>query len=1064
MYFFSAIELQTSFKKPLCDLQKSIKYIKLNNGLKTLLISDPQAPTFAASVCVGSGSHSDPDELPGLAHFCEHVMFLGTDEYPSPNEFWSKLNIMAGSSNAYTMANQTCFYFEVPLTDTSIEGEFGLTYLIKIFSSFFKSLSFNERLMNLEVNSVDEEHWGNITNNEKILYHGMRLLSNEQHPFHRFATGNKQTLSSKKVRSEMLRYFNENYVSENMVLVLKSSLSLNQLQKMAIANFTSIPSERRIMRHSMKSHKKDSLSIGSRSSSSRTSSKSLRSSELLSTEFGFGNEIFPQESANQTLWIRQQGQRKARFIFPIYCFQDTFFENVWCSLLGDESLNSLFYFLKYNLQIIESMYVFTQSLSYGNKVLLIDVDYRKKFSSNLFINIIANFIEQLLNKDEDYIERMLCEYSRVFKFQAYFNSPNSSAAEEVCNYSQSIQSGGGGGGGGVADVDDLLIGDSFKYSKGGAQLFLTKTSEIFNTSNIHTIFLADDDDYYTLDLGRKIPQSAFCKDPFYNFEYVIFESTSASVTMIFPLYSFLLDNKYVNYTSQELDAMIKDSVTAVKAYPEFTQDTTPKLIDYSEHNEIWHSKTNTAKITVSFSISLSNYQDITRSSVAMEIIAEHIGRILNTEFYHGEFAFFSWGIFANYLFRPSLTFEVSGLEAGFGEFLSDFVKRVKELISRFNPNYKEFSRCVFEVRRSYDNLQNGDINKKMIAGSTMFLEEGVVDIEERFEALELITKDDTKDICNEINIGCKRSFIFISSMSEANAMKISQTINSITSHQRIYLQRNIFERRPASILLKPGRNDVVTMSDNNEDNNAVYYYIQMCQRIDKYTTAVVEFLAYLLSQDSSYMLRTKRQIGYVAFSGVRINKQTLGLYILLNSKSYSSSQIIAEIENMLMEWEERIVHMSQEDLSDHILSYTKSREKQENENSAIPSNISIITNPNKHSHNRVENKVHQVYWECILTNNHDDFSLDKKLQLQYLREWDLDIIVGFMKRHISVKSRSRAVLTISIISEKKAMMMMMKKQKKKKKKKNNNNNNVPAPKYSNKMSCLITKLQTLALD
>lgn len=31
-------------------------------------------------VCCPEGHMSDPDELPGLAHFCEHMSFLGTEK------------------------------------------------------------------------------------------------------------------------------------------------------------------------------------------------------------------------------------------------------------------------------------------------------------------------------------------------------------------------------------------------------------------------------------------------------------------------------------------------------------------------------------------------------------------------------------------------------------------------------------------------------------------------------------------------------------------------------------------------------------------------------------------------------------------------------------------------------------------------------------------------------------------------------------------------------------------------------------------------------------------------
>ena len=29
----------------------------------------------------------DPQDLPGLAHFCEHMLFLGTEKYPVENEY-----------------------------------------------------------------------------------------------------------------------------------------------------------------------------------------------------------------------------------------------------------------------------------------------------------------------------------------------------------------------------------------------------------------------------------------------------------------------------------------------------------------------------------------------------------------------------------------------------------------------------------------------------------------------------------------------------------------------------------------------------------------------------------------------------------------------------------------------------------------------------------------------------------------------------------------------------------------------------------------------------------------
>ena len=45
--------------------------------LQVLLVSDPSTDKAAAAMDVHIGHMSDPPNLPGLAHFCEHMLFLG---------------------------------------------------------------------------------------------------------------------------------------------------------------------------------------------------------------------------------------------------------------------------------------------------------------------------------------------------------------------------------------------------------------------------------------------------------------------------------------------------------------------------------------------------------------------------------------------------------------------------------------------------------------------------------------------------------------------------------------------------------------------------------------------------------------------------------------------------------------------------------------------------------------------------------------------------------------------------------------------------------------------------
>ena len=67
----------------------------------------------AAAMDVGVGSSSEPEELPGLAHFVEHMLFLGTDKYPREDEYTSFLEMHGGESNAFTAHEDTHYFFDV---------------------------------------------------------------------------------------------------------------------------------------------------------------------------------------------------------------------------------------------------------------------------------------------------------------------------------------------------------------------------------------------------------------------------------------------------------------------------------------------------------------------------------------------------------------------------------------------------------------------------------------------------------------------------------------------------------------------------------------------------------------------------------------------------------------------------------------------------------------------------------------------------------------------------------------------------------------------------------------
>ena len=79
---------------------------------------------------------SDPDDFLGLAHFCEHMLFLGTEKFPGENDYASFLSEHGGYSNAFTSASDTNYYFEV--------AHEHLAGALDIFREFFFAPLFNQ--------------------------------------------------------------------------------------------------------------------------------------------------------------------------------------------------------------------------------------------------------------------------------------------------------------------------------------------------------------------------------------------------------------------------------------------------------------------------------------------------------------------------------------------------------------------------------------------------------------------------------------------------------------------------------------------------------------------------------------------------------------------------------------------------------------------------------------------------------------------------------------------------------------------------------------------------------
>uniref|UniRef100_A0A1I8Q5M0 Insulin-degrading enzyme n=1 Tax=Stomoxys calcitrans TaxID=35570 RepID=A0A1I8Q5M0_STOCA len=237
-------QTDTHVKLRLNNIEKSeqdnreYRGLQLKNGLKVLLVSDVGTDVSAAALSVQVGHMSDPDTLPGLAHFCEHMLFLGTEKYPNENDYTTYLSQSGGSSNAATYPLMTKYHFYV--APDKLDGA------LDRFAQFFIGPLFTPSATEREINAVNSEHEKNISSDEWRIKQVHRHLAKTGHAYKKFGSGSKRTLyeipkqQNIEVRDELLKFHKEWYSANIMSLAVIGKDSLEELEEMVLQKFAEI--------------------------------------------------------------------------------------------------------------------------------------------------------------------------------------------------------------------------------------------------------------------------------------------------------------------------------------------------------------------------------------------------------------------------------------------------------------------------------------------------------------------------------------------------------------------------------------------------------------------------------------------------------------------------------------------------------------------------------------------------------------------------------------------------------------------------------------------------------
>ena len=248
----------------------------LDNGLKVYLSVNKEQPRIQTIISVRVGGKNDPAETTGLAHYFEHLMFKGTDdfgtsnyeaekplldqiealfeqyrvttdakqrkaiyaeidrisqqasEYSIPNEYDKLIQSIGGSGcNAWTSYDETSYMSEIP--SNQVEN------WAKIESERFKNAVI--RGFHTELETVYEEYNMSLTrDNNKVIEKFLSLMM-PNHPYGQHTVLGKQEHLKNPSITNIKNYYNTYYVPNNMAVCLSGDFNPDEVIKVVDAYF-----------------------------------------------------------------------------------------------------------------------------------------------------------------------------------------------------------------------------------------------------------------------------------------------------------------------------------------------------------------------------------------------------------------------------------------------------------------------------------------------------------------------------------------------------------------------------------------------------------------------------------------------------------------------------------------------------------------------------------------------------------------------------------------------------------------------------------------------------------
>ena len=199
---------------------------ELGNGLKVVGVDYDSPGIVAYYTVVRTGSRNEVEPgFSGYAHFFEHMMFRGTEKYPT-EAYNAVVKRIGADSNAFTTSDWTTYYI--------VASSGALETIMDLESDRFRNLQYSEDDFRTEAGAILGEYNLNFSNPVSLLNEKLRDLAYTTHPYKHTTIGFLEDIRDMPNHYDYsLQFYDRYYRPENCIVVVVGDFDPAELERLA---------------------------------------------------------------------------------------------------------------------------------------------------------------------------------------------------------------------------------------------------------------------------------------------------------------------------------------------------------------------------------------------------------------------------------------------------------------------------------------------------------------------------------------------------------------------------------------------------------------------------------------------------------------------------------------------------------------------------------------------------------------------------------------------------------------------------------------------------------------